>query len=142
MQRRQFLKSSCNFCLLAGTGFLFNELASCSTAYQIMEANIVDNAIAIPVDGFAQNPIQFVRPSGWLYDIAVQKKADNTYEALLLQCTHQNNQLVASGHGYNCSLHGSRFNQDGTVTKGPAENALKKYKTSIAENTLVIVLKP
>jgi Rieske Fe-S protein len=70
----------------------------------------------------------------------VQKKDDH-YEALLMQCTHQNNQLTPTGNGFTCSLHGSQFNKDGIVTKGPAENRLKKFSTSVNLDQLIIHLK-
>ncbi|HSZ86036.1 MAG TPA: Rieske (2Fe-2S) protein [Puia sp.] len=141
MQRRQFLKSSCNFCLLAGSGVLLAELASCSPAYAVIKTEVVNNQIQIPVAGFAQSSLQFVRPKGWYYDIAVQKKDNDNYEALLLQCTHQSNQLTPNGHGYTCNLHGSQFNNDGAVTKGPAEKSLKKYPVAIEHENLIINLK-
>ena len=141
MQRRKFIKSSCNFCLLATSGFLLTELSACSPAHQVLKTEVVNDEIAIPTDGFNQSALQFVRPKGWLYDIAVQRKQDNTYEALLLQCTHQNNQLVPNGHGYTCNLHGSQFDKNGKATKGPAENSLKKYNTVLDKDKLIIYLK-
>jgi Rieske Fe-S protein len=141
MQRRKFIKSSCNFCLLATSGFLLTELAACSPGYQVLKTEALNDEILVPVDRFNQSPLQFVRPKGWLYDIAVQRKQDNTYEALLLQCTHQNNQLTPNSHGYTCNLHGSQFDKDGKVTKGPAENSLKKYKTIVDNDKLIIHLK-
>ena len=41
----------------------------------------------------------------------------------------------------NVPLHGSRFNLDGQVTKGPAERPLKKFSTSIDQDLVVIQLK-
>jgi hypothetical protein len=61
----------------------------------------VNNQIQIPVAGFAQSSLQFVRPKGWYYDIAVQKKDNENYEALLFQCTDQGNQLTHN----NCLPH-------------------------------------
>ncbi|MBS1916243.1 MAG: Rieske (2Fe-2S) protein [Bacteroidetes bacterium] len=142
MQRRKFLKSSCNLCMLAASGYLFSELAACSpAAYHVFKTEIVNNHVEIPLTEFAQSSLQFVRPNGWYYDIAVQKKADNSYEALLLQCTHQSNQLVPNGNGYTCSLHGSQFNKDGDVTKGPAEKPLKHYPVTVNQDKLSIQLK-
>lgn len=142
MERRNFLKSSCNICLLAATGYFLSEFAGCSpAAFHVMSADIINDEIKIPVVSFAQSSTQFVRPKGWYYDIAVQKKEDNTYEALLMQCTHQENQLIATGNGYTCSLHGSQFNKDGKVTKGPAENPLKQYSTSVDQQNLIIHIK-
>jgi Rieske Fe-S protein len=140
MQRRKFIKSSCNVCLLAGAGYLFSEFAACSPAYSVIKTEIVNNEIEIPVAGFAQSNLQFVRPKGWYYDISVMKKNDDSYQALLLQFTHQENQLTPNGNGYTCSLHGSQFNKDGKVTKGPAERSLKQYATSINQDKLIIHL--
>jgi Rieske Fe-S protein len=142
MERRKFLKSSCNICLLAATGYFLSELTACSpAAYHVIKTEIINDEIQIPVASFTQSNMQFVRPKGWYYDIAVQKKEDNTYEALLMQCTHQENQLTPASNGYTCSLHGSQFNKDGKVTKGPAENPLKHYATSINQENLIIHIK-
>ena len=101
----------------------------------------MDDEIQIPIASLNQSALQLVRPKGWLYDIAVQKKQDNTYEALLLQCTHQNNQLAPNGNGYTCNLHGSKFDKNGGVIKGPAERHLKQYKTFLSNDKLLIHLK-
>ncbi|HEX9513776.1 MAG TPA: Rieske (2Fe-2S) protein [Puia sp.] len=142
MERRAFLKSSCNVCMLLTAGLILPMLPGCGpAAYQVIHTEIHDNLIEIPLTGFAQSPLQLVRPKGWLYAIAVRKKEDNTYSALLLKCTHQDNQLTASGSGFNCSLHGSAFNTEGAVTKGPAERALKQYTITANQTNLTIHLK-
>jgi Rieske Fe-S protein len=143
MERRHFIKSSCNACLLAATGYFLSELSACSpSTYHVFKAEIINEEIQVPVASFTQYNMQVVRPKGWFYDIAVQKKEDNTYQAILMQCTHQKNQLTQTGNGYLCSLHGSQFDKNGKVTKGPAENALKQYTTSINQDNLIIHLKP
>ena len=140
MERRQFIKSSCNVCMLAAAGYLLPKLEGCSPAtYAVFKTDIVDKKITIPLAMFATSPIQFVRPKGWYYDIAVQQKPDNTYTAILLQCTHQANQLIpAAKNGYTCSLHGSQFDENGLVRKGPASKPLQQYKTSVENNNLII----
>ena len=108
-------------------------------AYAVFKTDIVDKKITMPLTLFATSPVQFVRPKGWYYDIAVQKKDENNYTALLLQCTHQENQLTPAGNnGYTCSLHGSQFDVNGNVRKGPAEKRLEQYATSIQNNNLII----
>jgi Rieske Fe-S protein len=139
MERRAFIKSSCNICLLGASGFLLSQLAvSCSPAYSIYKADVINDDIQIPLSSFGPSNFQIVRPKGWYYDIALRKKEDASYEALLLKCTHQDNQLTPSGSGYGCSLHGSQFNKDGRVTKGPAERPLKEYAISISKDHLII----
>lgn len=142
MQRRAFLTSSCRLCLLGAAGYLMPRLAGCSpAAFQVTKVPVVNNTVSVPVALFAQSPLQIVRPTGTYYDIAVRKKEDGSYHALLLQCTHQENQLHMAGNSYVCNEHGSTFDQEGKVTKGPAEEALTQYTTSINQDALIIHLK-
>ncbi len=139
MERRTFLKSSCNACLLVATGFLVPALSGCGPgAYQVFNTEVRDDLVTVPADSFAKGPLVLVRPKGWYYSIALRKKEDNTYSALLLKCTHQDNQLTAASNGYSCSLHGSAFNTQGQVVKGPAEKALKTYPVTIETNSIII----
>jgi len=128
--------------MLLTAGLILPMLPGCGpAAYQVIHTEIHDDQIQVPLAGFAQSPLQLVRPNGWLYAIAVRKKEDNTYSALLLKCTHQDNQLTTTGNGFTCSLHGSAFNTEGAVTKGPAERALKPYLTTTDQTNLTIHLK-
>src|ERR1700712_2346921 len=139
--RRSFLKSTCQLCMLAAAGVLVSELESCSPGAKVLKAPISADGVRIPLASFAGQPVLLVRPEGWLFDLAVKKKPDQTYEALLLQCTHQQNRLAVMADGYVCALHGSRFGPDGQVLKGPAEQPLKHYQTSTDQDQLVIHLK-
>ena len=141
MERRKFLESACKACLFAGAGLLISELTACSPAANVLKVPISQDAIRLPVSGFANQSMQIVQPEGWFYNIAVQKTEAGQFEALLMECTHQRNQLIASANGFQCPLHGSRFNLDGQVTKGPAERSLKKFTASIDQDLVVIQLK-
>jgi nitrite reductase/ring-hydroxylating ferredoxin subunit len=141
IERRKFLRDSCKACLLTGAGFLISDLTACSPASRITRLPIRDNTVRLPVTSFNKQSMQIFRPEGWIYDIAVRKTAGSQYEALLLQCTHQKNQLIADGNGFTCTLHGSRYTVDGQVKKGPSEAALKKFATRLEQDQLVIQLK-
>ena len=139
MQRRTFLQQSCNTCLLVAAGLLSTTLSGCGPgAYPVLAATPGDDRIIVPADSFAKGPLVLVRPKCWYYTIALRKKKDNTYSALLLKCTHQENQLTASSGGFSCSLHGSAFNPDGQVVKGPAEHALKTYPVTVETDSIII----
>ena len=140
MNRKEFIKSSCNVCLLGTAAILLPALTGCSPTYQVFKTTVNNNQVAIPLSSFDKVNFQLVRPNGWLYDIAVQKKKDNTYSALLLRCTHKDNQLDPTGNGFHCSMHGSQFDAEGKVRKGPAERTLKQFTTSVVENNLIIHL--
>jgi Rieske Fe-S protein len=141
IERRKFLESACKACLLAGAGFLITDLTACSPSANIIKLPIIQNSVQLPLADFAKDSMQIVRPEGWFYDIAVRKTATDQYEALLLECTHQQNQLILHSNGFKCTLHGSQFNLEGQVVKGPAELSLKQFRTSIDQGHLVIQLK-
>lgn len=140
MDRRDFLSVSCKMCLLGAAGAALPSLTGCGVSYPVIKTAVIDKKITIPLAVFGTNNLQMVRPKGWYYDIAIQK-IDSGYSALLLQCTHQENQLDINGkNGFSCSLHGTVFNKEGKVVKGPAEKALKSYKTYVENENLVIIL--
>lgn len=114
-------------------------LTGCGPAKMaVYKTSVLNKQVQVPLGLFAASALQIVRPDGWYYDIAVEKRADNTYSAVLMQCTHQENQLVVTGSGFTCSLHGSQFDKEGNVRKGPAEERLQRFATNIYNNNLVI----
>ena len=140
IERRKFLSSACKACLFTGAGFLLSDLIACGPATKIIRLPVTQNTVSLPISSFSKEPLQIVSPEGWMYNIAVRKTTDDQFEALLLQCTHQQNQLIASPNGYICTLHGSRFKLDGQVQKGPAALPLKKFSTETNQDFLIIHL--
>jgi Rieske Fe-S protein len=138
MHRRKFISSSCKICLLGAVGYSLLQQESCAPVSSVYKTSINDGNLNVPLDLFTKNTVQIVRPNGWYYDVAVQKNADDSYTALLLQCSHQSNQLTVSSTGYHCTLHGSDFDKQGNVKKGPAEQPLYRFETSVAGNILNI----
>lgn len=57
--------------------------------------------------------------------------------AYSLVCTHLGCKIEESGEEFACPCHASRFDKDGTVLQGPAQNPLKKLRVDVLEdNTL------
>jgi Rieske Fe-S protein len=140
MERKDFIKRGCQACILGTAAFLLPQMMGCSPAtYAVFKTEEVNKKLYIPLQLFEKSKLQLVRPKGWQYDIAVQKLEENKYSALLMQCTHAENQLTPSQNGYSCSLHGSRFNAEGKVIKGPAEVALKKFNVILEQSNLIIL---
>lgn len=54
--------------------------------------------------------------------------------AISTTCTHLGCIVSTAGTGFNCPCHGSRYDQDGNVTAGPAPKPLAWYKVSLAPN--------
>jgi Rieske Fe-S protein len=141
MERRKFIQDSCRACLLLGSGFIISELAACGPITQILRLPISDDTIHVPISELSGHSLQIIRPEGWVYDIALRKTENGQFEALLLQCTHQKNQVIPEGNGFICPLHGSRYTLDGQVKKGPAELSLRKFPVRKEAGDLIIELK-
>src|SRR5687767_1217393 len=70
-------------------------------------------------------------PASINFPIVVYRFSETEYKALLLECSHQHNELNVNGDLLTCSAHGSEFNNRGEVTQGPAEQNLKEYKITL-----------
>jgi cytochrome b6-f complex iron-sulfur subunit len=58
----------------------------------------------------------------------------NRMAAISTTCTHLGCIVSISDTGFACPCHGSRYDQDGNVTGGPAPKALPWFKVSLAPN--------
>jgi Rieske Fe-S protein len=139
MHRRDFLKTSCGVCFSAGSGLLAAALSSCASAPLYRTERIGDVA-AVPFSVFSESNVAIVHVSDLAYEIAVVRDERGSYTALLLKCTHAASPLVSTGTGYQCSLHGSKFDSEGSVVRGPAERPLEVLPVSVIGTEVVIAL--
>jgi len=58
----------------------------------------------------------------------------NQMAAISTTCTHLGCIVSSSETGFACPCHGSRYDQDGNVTAGPAPRALPWYRLDLAPN--------
>ncbi len=79
---------------------------------------------SIPESEMAATDIKLVTVRNFDYDVFIKKENDTSYVALAMICTHAGHSLVKTGNKFYCSLHGSEFDIDGSVIKGPAEKHL------------------
>ena len=54
--------------------------------------------------------------------------------AFSLTCTHLGCTVEEDGEAFSCPCHGSRFNNDGEVLKGPAQKPLRRLKVELLED--------
>ncbi len=141
MHRKDFIKGSCGVCIALSSGFLLSALmSSCKTPLGVVKTSAKDNEVLIPLTAFDNSDYKLVRVSNYNFDLAVQKNADGSYLALVLECTHAGQPLTKTGSNYYCTLHGSQFDHQGHVTKGPAEKDLTQLPVKILKEQLSIHL--
>lgn len=142
MNRKEFIKGSCGACIALNSGFLLSAfLDSCKTPIGVIKTSSENNKITIPLSSFSAGDYKLVRVRNFDYDLAIQKKADGTFETIVLMCTHAGQPLTKTGQNYYCTLHGSIFDHEGKVMKGPASKDLRKLPTLVEEDHLVIQVK-
>lgn len=138
--RRDFLKDTCAACL--GTTFLgvaLSQLTSCSP-FPVYKTALTSNVVSVPMSNFAESKLVIVRDMQVAFDILLVRKSESEFNAIYMRCTHQENPVTATKDGLFCSAHGSRFDLEGNVTKEPALESLKNFKTSILDNQVIIDL--
>lgn len=66
--------------------------------------------------------------------VIIARTGETTYSAVSATCTHKGATLNYDDKTkqFACPSHGSRFNGDGSVAKGPAKDALKALKSQSA----------
>ena len=72
--------------------------------------------------------------------ILLVKAESGEYRALDATCTHQGCQVRPTGSGLTCPCHGSSYNLDGEVVRGPAQKPLQRYNTEVKAETIEIWL--
>jgi Rieske Fe-S protein len=139
MKRRTFIKTSCSLTLALGGAMATAGLSSCSSL-PIHETTMEGNRLSLSQSLFTDAAPHIVRAKGLAYDISVRRQTDGSYTALLLRCTHADNQLNTNANGFACALHGSAYDNEGRVTRGPAQRALQRLRTELTASEVVIHL--
>lgn len=137
MERRDFLFKGCALCL--GGALISSLLESCQSI-PIFKTTSQNKRLTIPLDQFKENNFLIVRPSDVSYDIAVIRNKEAEYRSFVMLCTHADNPVRFNGKEFSCNLHGSLFNNNGEVEKGPAEKSLVSLFTQKENNFLTIKL--
>jgi cytochrome b6-f complex iron-sulfur subunit len=77
-------------------------------------------------------------PDGWedpLYLVALD---DGGFAAVSSICTHRGCTVDLGGPGFACPCHGSQYDREGKVMRGPASRALARYPVRVNGDEMVI----
>lgn len=78
------------------------------------------------------------------FPILIVRSTPATYTALSMRCTHAAcavDKIVPVGGPILCRCHGSLFELDGSVRRGPATQPLARYTTTFDEATRIVRVK-
>lgn len=150
--RREFCVNACQAAALMTFGSALSTiLQGCASKDPLsvganlprIQATAIGGVITLAIDTSSPlatvgNAAQVQYGSGTLL---VARTAQDTFAAVTAICTHQSCTITNySNQIYTCPCHGSQFNTNGQVRKGPANSALRQYQTQFANNQLTITI--
>ncbi|TND00638.1 MAG: Rieske Fe-S protein [Bacteroidetes bacterium] len=142
MNRKDFLISCGGLCAaFAGISLV----SSCGGIHQVQATaagailSVSKEEFKLVKDGQTNwRKMILVRSARTNFPIALFRLSESDYSALLMECTHQGCELNPAGDFLVCPCHGSEFDKAGRVQNPPAEQNLKRFKTSSDEKTITI----
>lgn len=137
MNRREFiaLAGGCAGAAAVGT------LQGCSSAPRY-DGAIVDDRIQIAVAEFrtlaGEKRTLLVFAADLIDPVALLEYEDNRFRALSTTCTHQRCRVRPSKTVMRCPCHGSTYDLEGKVLRGPAMRALQQFRVDRDGDVLTI----
>lgn len=122
-----------------GTGLL--GLCGCAglpTYLATLEGGTIELRRAEVESGFGEGNAVRIRASGVEEEIALLRLGDGSLRALGTTCTHLGCQVRPGGEFLVCPCHGSTFDRQGAVVRGPAQRPLTSYPVAVSEDRITI----
>ncbi len=162
--RKQFLRTAGSTALFAALGITVYGCGNTTSPYEDQDNNtnalppesgdeegskgivISDNGNKIEIDLSVENVENLKASGGWLLIGAANTLVVNVdgtkIRAFTSVCTHSgcSDDWVFNNQLFECNCHGSRFNTDGAVVRGPANSDLAEFKVE-RENDNVTITK-
>jgi cytochrome b6-f complex iron-sulfur subunit len=110
--------------LLLGSRYLSPKLAKKSGKIVLAKAPVPEHGALV----YREARIAVIREKGELY-------------ALDLVCTHLGCTLAVTPTGLTCPCHGSSFDRQGNVLKGPADRPLTRYAVQVGKDGISVSLR-
>lgn len=146
MDRKTFIKQCGIACV--GSIALGSIISGCSGNTYLATATMQHNLLVVKKSEFVQvknntNSLRkfvLVRTEKLPFPIGVYHLQDNSYSALLMQCTHKGCELQPNNDYLICPCHGSEFSNMGVVQNPPAEQNLQSFKVTVDNENIYIHL--
>jgi cytochrome b6-f complex iron-sulfur subunit len=134
--RRRFLST----CLCAAAAPLIGACASLATHPVPVSGGRVRIALADHPDLARASGAIKILPDGMRDPFFVLANDDGSYTTLTTVCTHRGCEVDIQGPLLKCPCHGSTYDRDGRVLKGPAERPLARLATTMSAGVIEIDL--
>lgn len=141
IDRRRFMERSLGTMLTAPLLPLLSACASLATH----PVTPVDGRVRLPFDAYPQlsapDGSLLLMPAGSDVPLYVLALGGRAYAALSPVCTHRGCTVQIRAARLVCPCHGSTYDREGHVLRGPARRALTRYPVEVTDRELVIDLR-
>ncbi len=125
MNRRDFIHRTCQACAALAVAPLAASIEGCASA---SNAVVLKEGVAeLPLSLLNQSGRATVKVEGLANKLLIVQRPDGDYTALELICPHKNGPLKEKEGRLVCEWHGSTFDLEGALLKGPSKSGLKRY---------------
>ena len=138
MDRREFVVT----CALAGAGIVMSGCVAMVTHPVPMNGGRVRVSLADYPDLGKPNGAIKILPAGAADPVYVLAADPDGFRAVSPICTHRGCTVDVSGARLVCPCHGSTYDREGKVLRGPAERSLTRYPITRDGEVLVIEIAP
>jgi len=141
MKRNEFIKGiAVGGSILFSAPLLFNSCSKEDTEPGPGSPNNGDGELVIDLSDSKYSALGSDGGFAYAGDIIIIRISSSSYIAFSKICTHQQYTVSynKSTGQMSCPGHGSLFDTNGNVLKGPAVNPLKKYSVTLSNNKLTI----
>jgi Rieske Fe-S protein len=141
-ERRDFLRRISS---LAVGGVVLNAFAGCSTGLQSYFVEAKGETISLSLDSYPELgaiggavEIEFSGDPG---DLVIVRSGEHAIVALSSTCTHLGCTVRKEPSFFRCPCHGSTYDLEGNVVRGPAEHPLERYLAQLNGTQITISLR-
>lgn len=121
-------------------GGMFPILEGCAT-YRYVDAEVEESVLRVGKKVFREGEsFVLLRNPRSASPIYLRKAKEDSYRAVLLECTHKQCTVNPAGNRLACPCHGSRYDTEGNVLEGPARRNLFTYRVTTDSDHIYIEL--
>lgn len=136
MNRRCFLRQMEATALAGGVGIS----ASGCLGFHYVNATIRANRAVVRLEQFGDRRYVLIDVPDLPLPLYVYRNDDGSYTTVSTRCMHQGCQVEPVAGHLICPCHGSEYQNDGSVLKGPTRLPLDRYHTEVDGADVVIHL--
>jgi Rieske Fe-S protein len=134
-RRRFLLTCAAGACTLGVSGCASLATRPVTATNGVIRLPLADHPVLARPQGSVR-----ILPSGEREPLVVLALGEERYAVLSTVCTHRGCAVDVQGSNLVCPCHGSTYDRNGAVLRGPAELPLKRYAVKVVASALEITL--